>query len=359
MPMPAGRGKLRAFVACVLASLSLFAFADSTLTETEKVRVIDGALARIHERYIEPKDIPAIDAALRSKAAKGGYRALTSPEAFADQLQEDLRKTSGDPHFRVSYVPGEIPPLPTGIQPSPKSEAERQAMSRAEAVIRNNGFTRVEHLEGNVGLVVLTTVSNPAMIAETAAATMSFVKDTSALILDMRQVRGGDPDGVAFLLSYFVEGRLHAFDLAGRRPQDTFQYFTDPTTRGPRYPADRPVFVLTSGTTFSGGEALVDALRTWRHAKVVGERTKGGANATLPMKAADHFTVGVPFLKTVNVATGKNWNIVGIEPDIAAPADKAQDVAYVLALEHIVATTKSDAWREQVRAMLQNLTSSR
>jgi len=358
MPMPALHGRLRAFVACLLALLSTLTFADPALTEQEKARVIDGALARIRERYVEADDIKAIEAALRDKAANGEYRAATTPQAFANQLQEDLRKLSGDPHFRVSYVPGEIPPLPTGIQPLPETEADRKAKLHAAAVTRNNGFARVEHLEGNVGLVVLTTVQNPAMIAETAAAGMSFVKDTSALILDLRQVRGGDPEGVAYMLSYFVEGRIHAFDLAARKPQDTIQYFTDPTARGPRYAPDKPVFVLTSGTTFSGGEALVDALRTWRHAKVVGERTKGGANAALPMKAADHFTVVVPFMKTVNAATGKNWNGVGIEPDVSSPADKAQHAAYVLALESVVATTRSDAWRIQVQALLQKLKSN-
>ena len=352
MPMPAMRGTLRAFVACVLTLLSTFAFADSALNEQEKARVIDGALARIRERYVEADNVRAIEATLHGKAAKGEYRATTTPEAFASQLEEDLRRSSGDPHFRVSYIPGEIPPLPTGMQPPSETAAEHQTRLHAEAVTRNNGFARVEHLEGNVGLIELTTVANPEMIAETAAAAMSFVKHTSALILDLRRVRGGDPDGVAHLLSYFVDARIHAFDLVARKPQDTLRYFTDAMTRGPRYATDKPVFVLTSGTTFSGGEALVDALHTWRHAKVIGERTKGGANAALPMKAADHFIVGVPFMKTVNVATGKNWNGVGIEPDVAAPAEKARDVAYVLALEHLVATTKSDAWREQVRALL-------
>ena len=358
MPMSAAQGMLRALAACVLASLNTLAFADSALTEREKARVVDGALARIRETYVETDNIRAIETSLRSKAATDQYRAAITPEAFATQLQEDLRRSSGDPHFRVTYIPGEIPPLPTGMQAPPETEAEHQTRLHAEAVARNNGFARVEHLEGNVGLVELTMVADPEMIAETAAASMSFVKDTSALILDLRRVRGGDPDGVAHMLSYFVEGRIHAFDLVAKKPQDTLRYFTDQTTRGPRYAAAKPVFVLTSGTTFSGGEALVDALHTWRHAKIIGERTQGGANAALPMKAADHFIVGVPFMKTVNVATGKNWNGVGIEPDVATPADKARDVAYVLALEHIVTTTKSDRWREQVRVLLQRLKSS-
>jgi hypothetical protein len=61
----------------------------------------------------------------------------------------------------------------------------------------------------------------------------------------------------------------------------------------------------------------------------------------LPTIAADHFGMGVPFMKTVILVTGKNWNGTGVEPDLAVSADKAQDAAYPQALESIAATTPS------------------
>jgi peptidase S41-like protein len=347
----------RALVACAFLSFSPIAFSESTITEQGKAQVIGGTLARIREIYVEPGDIDKIETTIRGNAAKGEYRAATTPEAFAHQLEEDLRKVSADPHFWLSYVPGEIPPLPTSMKPRPETDEQRQARLHAVAVLSNNGFARVERLDGNVGVIVLTSVYHTDEILETAAAAMSFLKDTSALILDVRQVRGGDPTGVVHVLSYFVERRIHAYDFVGRKPENAMQYFTDATLRGPRYAPQKPVYVLTSTRTFSGGEAMTDAMRTWRHAKVVGERTKGGANSALPTKATDHFTVVVPFMKTVNRVTGKNWNRVGIEPDVAVPAEKAQDAAYLLALESIAATTPSAAFREQVQALIQKLKS--
>ena len=352
MPIRTIRVAYGAVVACAFVSFSSFSVAESALTKQQQALVIEGTLARIREKYVEPNDVGTIEKALRSKAVNGEYRAASSPEAFASQIQEDLRKSSGDPHFRVEYVPGEIPPLPTSLVSPPQTEAEHRAKMHIEAVISNNGFARAEYLEGNVGLLELTKVSEPAMLAETAAAAMSFVKDTNSLIVDLRRNRGGVPDGVAHMLSYFVEGRRHAFDLAAKDPKETLEYFTDPEIPGPRYANDRQVFVLTSSETFSGGEALVDGLRTLRHAKIIGERTKGGANATLPMKATEHFIIAVPFLKTVNAATGKNWNDVGIEPDVTASADSAQEVAYQLALKYNIETTKSDAWREHLKVLL-------
>jgi C-terminal processing protease CtpA/Prc len=194
-------------------------------------------------------------------------------------------------------------------------------------------------------------------MVEKAAAAMTFLEDTSAFILDLRANGGGEITGVDVILSYFVDRRIHTYDMLAKKPEDNIQYFTDAKVAGPRYAAEKPVFVLTSRSTFSAGEAMVDAMRTWRHAQVVGERTRGGSNAALPTKATDHFIVGVPFMKTVNVATGKNWNVVGVVPDVAVPAAKAQDVAYVMALEAIVNTTKSDPQREEVQALLERLKS--
>ena len=342
---------LKTLLAFLLLCFSGLAFADSTLTEREKSRVLDGVFARIRETYIEPGDVPRIEAVIRGT----DYRAVQTPQAFAAQLEGDLRKAANDPHFWVTYNPEGIPPLPTGMQRPPETDAQRDERLHVAAVTRNNGFARVAWLEGNVGVIEMSSVYPADEMVESAAAAMAFVKETSALILDLRQVRGGDPTGVTRLLSYFVEGRVHAFDLAARKSEDSVQYFTDPTVRGPRYAAQKPVFVLTSGTTFSGGEAMIDAMRTWRHARVVGERTRGGANAALPTKATDHFVVVVPFMKTVNAATGKNWNGVGIEPDVSVPADEAQDEAYGLALQAIAETTKSAAFREQLRTLLQKL----
>src|SRR4029079_6756051 len=95
-------------VGLLLVSFSTLAFCDTTLTEQDKASVIDGALARVRETYIETGDIPKIEAAIRGNVAKGEYRAVTKPEAFADQLQDDLRDATKDPHFRVIYVPGDM-----------------------------------------------------------------------------------------------------------------------------------------------------------------------------------------------------------------------------------------------------------
>lgn len=184
---------------------------------------------------------------------------------------------------------------------------------------------------------------------------MTFISHTSALIIDLRRNSGGDPDGVGYLLSYFVPGRIHVYDIVSRKPAENFGVFTQAAVPGRHYAADKPVFVLVGNDTYSGGEALADALQTFRHARLVGQHTRGGANPALPMKANAHFVVGIPFMRTVNLVTGGNWSGKGVLPDVSSPTAQAQDVAYRLALEQIVATTSNATQRKQTQELLNRL----
>jgi len=52
---------------------------------------------------------------------------------------------------------------------------------------------------------------------------------------------------------------------------------------------------------------------------------------------ADYFMIGVPFAKSLDPVTKKNWEGTGVEPDVKVPADDALTTAEKLALEKIQA----------------------
>jgi retinol-binding protein 3 len=343
----------RIVFAVLIAASSAGSVSTPNVSDTEQAEIIEGIVARVRELYIAPDDIRTIEAGLRAGASK--YRSAATAEELAEQLGADLRQLSGDPHFRVVYFAAGVPPLPTGIRPPVESESERTARYDMAAARSNNGFARAERLEGNVGYIEITGVPEPAILKGTAAAAMTFVSHTSALIIDLRRNRGGDPGGVGYLMSYFLPGRVHVYDMLSRKPEDKLQVFTEADVPGPRYAANKPLFVLTSKDTYSGGEALADGMKTFTNTRLVGEATRGGANAALPAKVNDHFVVGVPFLKTVNMKTGRNWSGTGVKPDVQVPAPQAQDVAYRLALEQIVATASNPAQRQQTQQLLDTL----
>src|SRR3989442_6352422 len=57
------------------------------------------------------------------------------------------------------------------------------------------------------------------------------------------------------------------------------QAWTLPYVPGRRFGKAKPVYALTSATTFSGGEQLSYDLQQLGRATIIGERTRGGAHA--------------------------------------------------------------------------------
>jgi Peptidase family S41 len=107
----------------------------------------------------------------------------------------------------------------------------------------------------NVGVIELTIIPEAATGGATLASAMRLVENTDALIFDLRPTRGGSPDGVAFLSSY-PDGDVHLIDVVEGPSGPTRQYWTSAYVPGSRYLV-RPAYVLTSASTFSGGEALL------------------------------------------------------------------------------------------------------
>lgn len=284
----------------------------------------------------------------RAQAKKGVYRDLDG-EAFARALQTDLREVGQDPHFSVSYFAAGVPPQPTSWEPT----KERREELRETFAIGNNGFTSVERLDGNIGYIDMYAIPDADFIKNTAAAAFAFVVRTDALILDLRRARGGEPNGIGYFLSYFLDERVHTFDMVSRTEKTS--YFTEAELPGPRYGTSKPLFVLTSKDTFSGGEALAYSLQAFKRARTVGEKTRGGSTAAMPVKVSEHLVAGIPAMATISAASGGNWNHAGVIPDIEAPAEQARNVAYRLALEYALAKQRDPVLQDRIRTKLGTL----
>ena len=78
------------------------------------------------------------------------------------------------------------------------------------------------------------------------------------------------------------------------------RYWTIPSV-GPRY--TRPVYVLTSGRTFSGGEECAYDFQTQKRAKIVGEKTGGGANPGDGYAIGKGYAAFIPNGRAINPIT--------------------------------------------------------
>jgi C-terminal processing protease CtpA/Prc len=116
--------------------------------------------------------------------------------------------------------------------------------------------------------------------------------------------------------------------------------------------AKQPVFVLTSSNTFSGAEEFTYNLKNLKRATIIGETTGGGAHPVRGERLDEHFMIGVPFARAINPITKTNWEHIGVKPDVAVAAGKAQQVAYTEILRTLVAKASNVESREEINKIL-------
>jgi hypothetical protein len=312
--------------------------------------VVTTALALLRANYVFPEVADRAATAVETRLAAGEYDDLDE-EALAGLLTGQLSEICDDKHLRVRVRgPGRRPDGPGGPGPrrpggpgprpgrdEPDDHEARVLAMRRMGRLDSFGIHRVERLDGNVGYLDVRRVAAAGNAGPAIAAAMELVAGTYALIIDLRRNGGGAPDGVVFWCSYlFAEEPTHLNDIFRADTGETRQFWALPYVPGTRY-LDRPVYVLSSERTFSGGEDFAYTLQALGRAEVIGETTGGGAHPTraFPISATVH--IGIPFARSINPLTGTNWQGTGVVPDISVPEAEARDVAYAKALRHVLA----------------------
>ena len=186
----------------------------------------------------------------------------------------------------------------------------------------------------------------PAEAGDTIVAAMGFLASSDALIVDVRNCRGGSTHTMPLFAGYFFASPVSLFDMEFRGDDFTERYWTLPWLPGKRL-AEVPMYILTSGYTFSGAEALAYRFQVLKRATIVGERTAGGANAGGALDVGPIFRAYLPMGRPVDRDTRSNWEGVGVTPDVAAPARDALAVAHRAALELLRERAASE--RERAR----------
>jgi len=324
--------------------------------------VVESAVTLLRARYVLPDRGERAAAAIEARLAAGEYDDLDET-ALAERLTSQLYEVCADKHLRVLVVgpradtagPRADTAGPRADTAGPREPADPETARRARRErgrLDNFGIFRVERLDGNIGYLDLRRVADPANAGPAIAAAMELVSGTYALIIDLRYNGGGSPDGVIFWCSYLFQGaETHLNDIYDAESGQTRQYWSLAYVPGSRY-LDRPVYVLTSAMTFSGGEELCYNLQAQGRAQLIGETTGGGAHPTEVMPITPALAIAVPFARSVNPVTGTNWEGAGVVPDLAVPAAEAHDVAYAMALRHVLSLAAPAAIADEARAAL-------
>jgi len=312
---------------------------DIQLNETTRQKTIDAVSEKLTAYYVYPDVAAKMIQAIRDHQKHGDYSSITDGFEFADALATDLRAISHDQHLHVSYDPFALPEKSSS--PAERSQPDPAEQARFRSMLENQNctFSKIEILSHNVGYVKFGAFPPPDICGPTVVAAMNFLAHTDALIFDLRENHGGDPNMVDFMVSYLFRQSTHINDLENRHENQTHQFWTASFVPGPRF-VDQPVYVLTSHQTFSGGEEFTFDLQTQKRATIVGETTGGGAHPVEGLPAGDHFSIGVPFARAINPLTHGDWEGKGVEPDVKVNAAEALATAEKLAADKLASQDK-------------------
>jgi len=315
-------------VAAFAALLATVTFAQSPgpppppgpLDAAGRTAVVKAAADALRQRYVYPDVGKRAANTIEAELAAGNYDKLANPWAFAERLTVHLEAIAHDKHMRITARgPDPVMAASGGPPPGPP---------RSEA-----GVTRSDRLPGNIGYIEVVTLPGLDTFKGPVDKAMGALANTRALIVDLRRNGGGAPEAEVYLASYFVDPAKPVMvnKFFWRNPgTETFrteEFMSKPT---PYWYRGKPVYVLTSAWTFSGGEAVAYDLQAMKLATIVGETTGGGANPGGFVPLTPDFGMFVPGGRAENPTTGTNWEGVGVKPEVAVPAAGALKAALAL-----------------------------
>ncbi len=326
----------RAIIPTLLLAIAAFGSA-ADLTTSDRQQVVDSLGKNMIERYVLKSKGEEVSKTLKANLASGKYDSLTDGKAFAAALVADANAICKDAHFRIRYSEAVLPERKEAAAPSQKEIDQENKLVR----LANAGFQEVQRLDGNIGYIHFRGFMDPKAAERAIQASMQFVENTDALIFDIRDNGGGDPETVKMICSYLFEKPTLINTILFRQGDKTttVEYKTG-NPKGKRY--DKPVYVIVSKRTGSGAEEFAYDLQNQKRATIIGENTWGGANPGGNVRLTDHFMAFIPVGMAKNPITQTNWEGTGVTPDVKCDPKESLKRAQIMAIEKLLETAKDD-----------------
>ncbi|WP_299314818.1 S41 family peptidase [uncultured Aquimarina sp.] len=323
-------------------------YSQKTLSKTEKDDVLERIKVLIDSNYVFIDKIKYINNSLDSLKLTNKYNKTKEYKDFAEVLTEGLVGITNDLHFKVQYNPKLIKSRRERLRKQAELENEQKVENDEEEIDwnlwyakkENFGFEKVEILEGNIGYIKLNFWENLEWVKPTIDATMRFVTNTDALIIDLTENQGGYSPTDSYLGSYFFNEEPTLWMSSYNRPTgETSTKFTFQKIEGERF-LNKPIYILVGEKTFSLAEQFAYAMKHFEKAKIVGQNSAGAAHAINFLDLNDKYAIQLPISYSIHPVTKTDWEGVGVVPDINASKSEALKVAYLNALDKLIESAK-------------------
>jgi hypothetical protein len=296
---------------------------DKVANEEEITKTVDSIAKLVEANYIS-KDIGKNTSHyIKQRQQKGAYDGL-SYKKLAKRLTKDLRTISEDLHMSAFYSEFEETPNENILSTKLNEYGENS----------NYGYVETKIYKNNTGYLKIGHFTQPQFFQEAKESvdlSMSILKNTNALIIDVRDNPGGFEEIVAYFMSYFFdEEPIYLQEYYARYLDRKRSISTTNQIPGKRLP-EIPIYILVDNKTASAGESLAYMMKHLKRATIIGETTSGAGNGSTYFRVSNEFMVQIATWETINSITKSSWEKVGVVPNIKVKSNKALNLALELA----------------------------
>jgi retinol-binding protein 3 len=325
----------------LLACLLLNSFislgqSDRRITRDEQKQIVDKAFSLLKTNYIFPENLVEAEKLIYKKLSNHQYAKYVVLDEFLKNINTDLETLTGDRHIDIFFDPVRVKQIEAESKSEGKVVYTPGFLQRAR--FENYLVRKVERLDGNIGYFKLDGFVDTSLSKETLMASMTFLANSSALIIDLRQNGGGDARTLDFLLAYFLADSTLISSERSRAITMVTHRYVKSYASVKKFQNTVPIYVLVGKRTSSAAEAFAYTLQSYKKGTIVGDTTMGEANPGYLFPINAELYIMIPAFESIHPMTKTNWQGKGVTPDVQIDADKALSMARLLACKTLVET---------------------
>jgi hypothetical protein len=245
-------------------------FASETsisLTQDQVRQSIVETLKVLNDVYVFPEKAIEIESIIIDRMHKGAYDHIKTNIEFQKLISDELREISTDGHLGLLLVKDE------------ETEPTHVLVETEDKYKYNYAFQKLEVLKGNIGYIKFNKFYMDEEALETVDYALGFLKDTDAMIIDLRDNFGGSGELVQYILSHFFNEKTLLWRLHERGDRNINDVNSIVEVGSPKFKSNYPLFVLVGPGTASAAEIYSYTLKHYNTDTIIGQKTMGIAHA--------------------------------------------------------------------------------
>ena len=296
---------------------------DHVLSNTQIDIMIDSTSKLVAKYYISEKIGKKTGQYIIEQQRNGKYYNLSYKE-LGKELTKDLRIISEDIHMSAFYNPKKDKPHETLLS----NKLDEYGS------ISNFGYEEVKILEGNIGYLKIAHFTKWKFFEKAKKAvsySIGLLKNTDAIIIDVRNNPGGFEDIVAYLVSYFYDSESKDLQEYYCRYLNSRSKISITNELSEKTLSNLPVYILVNKNTGSAAESFAYIMKHLNRATIIGETTAGAGNGSSYYRVSKDFSIQIAVVETINSVTKRSWEKTGVIPHINVESHESFNKAFDLA----------------------------